>query len=107
MFVQPGTLLNILTKFDRERSWDLPSEMTAGRMKIGRGQSLTPWALLEEAIIRAALGVPLKVCGLSICVQRRDTNAFRSEVPAIFVRSMAFLRRMTIGLTPIQPVMVK
>lgn len=41
-----------LTKFDRERSWDLPSEMTAGRMKLGRGQSLTPWALLEEAIIR-------------------------------------------------------
>lgn len=41
-----------LTKFDRERDWDLSSEMTAGRMKVGRGSSLTPWGLLEDAILR-------------------------------------------------------
>jgi hypothetical protein len=41
-----------LAKFDRERSWSLSSEMTAGRMKTAQGQSMTPWALLEDAIIR-------------------------------------------------------
>lgn len=41
-----------LAKFDRERDWDLPSEMTAGRMKVGRASSLTPWGLLEDAILR-------------------------------------------------------
>jgi hypothetical protein len=41
-----------LTKFDRERSWSLSSEMTAGRLKTAQGQSMTPWALLEDAIVR-------------------------------------------------------
>jgi hypothetical protein len=40
-----------LTKFDRERSWSLPAEMTAGRLKTSRGSSLTPWAILEAAIL--------------------------------------------------------
>jgi hypothetical protein len=41
-----------LAKFDRERSWSLSSEMTAGRLKTAQGQSMTPWALLEDAIVR-------------------------------------------------------
>ncbi|MCS0582040.1 hypothetical protein NX784_10600 [Massilia pinisoli] len=42
-----------LTKFDRERNWSLAKEMTEGRSKQGRVQdSLTPWELLEDAIIR-------------------------------------------------------
>lgn len=41
-----------LAKFDRERDWDLPSEMTAGRLKTGRSGSFTPWGILEEAVIR-------------------------------------------------------
>ncbi len=41
-----------LSKFDRERDWSLSSEMTAGRLKTAQGKSMTPWALLEDAIIR-------------------------------------------------------
>lgn len=41
-----------LAKFDRERSWSLSAEITAGRLKTSQGGSLTPWALLEDAIIR-------------------------------------------------------
>jgi len=40
-----------LTKFGREREWDLAAEITAGRIKASRGKSLTPWAILEEAIL--------------------------------------------------------
>lgn len=42
-----------LTKFDRERSWSLSAEMTAGRLKTdGRQDSFTPWDILEDAILR-------------------------------------------------------
>lgn len=41
-----------LAKWGREREWDLAAEVTAGRIKLGRGQSLTPWAILEDAILR-------------------------------------------------------
>ena len=41
-----------LTKFSKERDWSLSSEMTAGRLKLSKGSSLTPWAILEDAIIR-------------------------------------------------------
>jgi hypothetical protein len=41
-----------LAKFDRERGWSLSSEMTAGRLKTAQGKSMTPWAILEDAIIR-------------------------------------------------------
>ncbi|MDO6387649.1 hypothetical protein [Uliginosibacterium sp. 31-12] len=41
-----------LAKFDRERDWSLSAEMTAGRLKTGGSQSLTPWAILEDAIQR-------------------------------------------------------
>jgi hypothetical protein len=41
-----------LAKFDRERDWSLVAEITAGRLKSSQGQSMTPWALLEDAIIR-------------------------------------------------------
>jgi hypothetical protein len=41
-----------LAKFDRERDWSLSSEITAGRLKTSQGKSMTPWALLEDAIIR-------------------------------------------------------
>lgn len=41
-----------MTKFDRERSWSLPAEMTAGRLKMAKSGSFTPWSLLESAIIR-------------------------------------------------------
>jgi hypothetical protein len=41
-----------LTKWGREREWDLAAEVTAGRIKLARGQSLTPWAILEDAILR-------------------------------------------------------
>jgi hypothetical protein len=39
-----------LTKFDRVRTWSLPSEVTAGRLKRARQKSLTPWAILEQAM---------------------------------------------------------
>ena len=41
-----------LSKFDRERDWSLSAEITAGRLKLSQGGSLTPWAILEDAIIR-------------------------------------------------------
>lgn len=41
-----------MAKFDRERDWSLPAEITAGRLKLGQGESVTPWALLEDAILR-------------------------------------------------------
>jgi hypothetical protein len=41
-----------LAKFDREREWSLSAEMTAGRLKLSQGKSMTPWALLEDAILR-------------------------------------------------------
>lgn len=43
-----------LAKFDRERDWSLSAEMTAGRLKTAQGTSMTPWALLEDAIIRGS-----------------------------------------------------
>ncbi len=41
-----------LTKFDRERDWGLDSEMTAGRLKLASGTSVSVWGLLEDAICR-------------------------------------------------------
>jgi hypothetical protein len=41
-----------LAKFDKERGWSVPDEMTGGRLKLARGESLTPWAILEDAICR-------------------------------------------------------
>lgn len=41
-----------LTKWGRERDWSLSAEVTAGRMKTGKGGSLTAWGILEDAIIR-------------------------------------------------------
>lgn len=43
-----------LTKFDRERTWSLSAEMTAGRLKTSAGKqdSFTPWEILEDAILR-------------------------------------------------------
>jgi len=41
-----------LTKWGRERDWSLSAEVTTGRMKMGKSGSLTPWAILEDAIIR-------------------------------------------------------
>lgn len=43
-----------MTKFDRERDWSLSAEITAGRLKSGKAGSLTPWALLERAILEGA-----------------------------------------------------
>lgn len=40
-----------LTKWGREREWSLAAEVTAGRMKTGKANSLTPWGILEDAII--------------------------------------------------------
>jgi hypothetical protein len=40
-----------LAKFDRERDWSLSAEMTAGRLKLGGSGSMTPWSILEQAII--------------------------------------------------------
>ena len=40
-----------MTKFDRERDWSLSAEMTTGRLKGSKGQSVTPWTILEYAII--------------------------------------------------------
>ena len=42
------------TKFDRERSWSLAAEMTAGRLKMAQAKSMTPWALLEDSIIHGS-----------------------------------------------------
>lgn len=41
-----------LTKWGRERDWSLSAEVTSGRMKLGKSGSMTPWAILEDAIIR-------------------------------------------------------
>lgn len=41
-----------LSKFDRERDWSLSSEMTSGRLKMAEGGGVTPWGILEDAIIR-------------------------------------------------------
>jgi hypothetical protein len=41
-----------LAKFDRERDWSLSSEMTSGRLKTAEGGGITPWGILEDAIIR-------------------------------------------------------
>lgn len=41
-----------LTKWGRERDWSLSAEVTSGRMKLAHGGSVTPWGLLEDAIIR-------------------------------------------------------
>ena len=41
-----------LSKFDREREWGLSAEMTQGRQKMARNENLTPWSLLEGAVIR-------------------------------------------------------
>jgi hypothetical protein len=40
-----------LTKFDRQRDWSLSAEMTTGRLKTSNGKSVTPWKILESAII--------------------------------------------------------
>ena len=50
-----------LAKFDRERDWSLSAEMTAGRLKTAQGTSMTPWALLEDAIIRGGDSLAAKL----------------------------------------------
>jgi len=40
-----------LTKWGREREWSLAAEVTAGRMKTGKASALTPWGILEDAVI--------------------------------------------------------
>lgn len=41
-----------LSKFDRERDWSLSAEMTGGRLKSTERGGVTPWGILEDAIIR-------------------------------------------------------
>ena len=50
-----------MTKFDRERDWSLSAEMTAGRLKGSKGQSVTPWTILENSIIQGRDSIYFKL----------------------------------------------
>jgi hypothetical protein len=76
-----------LTKFDRERDWSLSAEMTSGRLKTGGSGLVTPWGILEDAIIRgkdspaAALWIEyLRATKGKACVSLRGASKLCKEV---------------------------